>query len=440
MVRLAGQLPGARTRWPITVANLSGQVVAIPCRGVVQNVGMAQPRLARLMIALGAMGALLAGPIHPASAADGLRLPEVIRPPGTWSNEEGVVGPVAAIGIADRTRPVGIFDSRSNVSLFVVSAEDGTARWVKLPGFSFERWGFVGGVAVSPDGRWLGWVRPLRARPRFPYSRVAGWSVMDTTTGDIRKLNVDGFSEVRGTGGDLMFSGDSRYLLTTYAPPDTPLEGRSKAHQLVAWDVASGEPTVVEPPGHYWLPFLGRAPNGIVWSRGNRVFRFEPETGERSTLSLEVGTPFVSWSPDGSKIAYHGTDPDEESVDHRLFVISPADNEPLSFDLPATSPLGPVAWRDSTHVVVENYRRAVYVVDITDGSVETVEYDEAGATLNTPYVATDLWQQPLGPAPQQSGQTDPRRPWRWAAGAGAALGAALLLLRLRHRRKAPAAP
>ena len=124
-------------------------------------------------------------------------LPVVVNAPGTWSSEEGVRGPVAALGLATRTRTDGLFDDKQSLAVFAVSAVDGDASWIHLPGFSLERWGFVGGFDVSPDGQWIGWVRPQQgARPGRV--RVAGWAVMNTTTGQVRRLEDPDFPWVRG--------------------------------------------------------------------------------------------------------------------------------------------------------------------------------------------------------------------------------------------------
>ncbi len=195
-------------------------------------------------------------------------LPESVNAPGTWSDEEGVRGPVAALGIATRTRADGVFDEKQSLGLFAVSAVDGSASWIRLPGFSLDRSGFAGGFDVSPDGQWIGWERPHQSvRPGEMGGRVTGWAVMNTVTGAVRRLDDPQFPWVRRTVADLKFSGDSRYLLTSY---ETPEAARSRGHQFVAWDVEDGSPTVIEKPGHYWLPNLGSAPRGVVWARDAR--------------------------------------------------------------------------------------------------------------------------------------------------------------------------
>lgn len=133
------------------------------------------PTAAPLPDAVSAAGA------RPVAALADARLPERVDAPGAWSEAEHESGPVAAVGIALRTRPVGLVDRAERLSLFAVSATDGRARWLRLPGSSLDAWDLVSGVALSPDGRWLGWVRPTRLRSASgapPGGSLRGWSVM----------------------------------------------------------------------------------------------------------------------------------------------------------------------------------------------------------------------------------------------------------------------
>ena len=363
-------------------------------------------------------------------------LPTVVNAPGTWSDEEGVRGPVAALGIALRTRTDGIFDDRQSLAVFAVSAVDGSASWLRLPGFSLERWGFVGGFTVSPDGRWLGWVRPERP-VGTGRTQVAGWSVMNTTTGRVRQLEDPDFPSVRGTMADLAFSGDSRYLLTSYETPDQPSRPRANVHQLVAWDVEDGTPTVVEEPGHHWLPNPGSAPTGVTWARGRQVFRADPATGEVSTTRLPGYAITASWGPDDTSFAYISRSSVRSDGPWRLYAgRTVAEARGRAVDLPPDlDPDQLLGWRDADHVVVGHFRRTVHVVDIVTGDVEEVDLAGYGEQINAPYLADALWQQPLGRPAEPESTTDPRRPWRWAGAAAlvAALGA-VLVRRLPRRR------
>ena len=81
-----------------------------------------------------------------ANAPQKLHLPTAVNAPGTWSSEEGVRGPVAALGLATRTRTDGVFDDKQSLAVFAVSAVDGSASWIHLPGFSLESVGLRGRV------------------------------------------------------------------------------------------------------------------------------------------------------------------------------------------------------------------------------------------------------------------------------------------------------
>lgn len=352
------------------------------------------------------------------------RLPTVVNAPGAWSDDVNAPGPVAAVGLASRITPVGVQDEREELAYFATSALDGSSSWLELPGFDRERTDFVGGVAVSPDGRWLGWVRAAKGQT------IKGWSIRDTTTGKVRNLDVGGRPRLRSTMADLAFSGDSHHLLTSFETPDKPKRGR-RNHEFVAWSVKDGTPVTLEEPGFYWLPNLGSSDRGVVWSRNNKVFHADPETGRRDAVALPRSVMVASWAPDDAAFAYIGRDKTKkgEPADERLYVGATASTATRVVDLPDTSPIGGMlAWRDSTHVVVGNFRRDAYVVDITDGSVETLDMGGSGDQINDPLLATDLWTKPLREPVAPTATNDPRRLGRWVGlvlfvvllGAGAA--------------------
>ena len=363
-------------------------------------------------------------------ALDERHLPTAVNAPGTWSSDEGVRGPVAAVGVAMRTEPVGIFESRERLAAFAVSAVDGSASWLRLPGHSLEHYGFAGGLAVSPDGEWIGWARPpVSSGPRLS-ERVAGWSVMNTTTGDVRRLEVTGSPWVLGTMSDLKFSGDSGHLLTSFETPGRTKAQRSRGHQLVAWDVREGDSAVVEQPGPYWLPSLGSAPTGVTWARGQRVYRVDPVAGGRSTLTLPRVVVTASWGPDDVSFAYVGRSTEKRKGPWRLYAgRTVAEARQGQIDLPAGVQAAELmGWRDATHVVVGDYRSEVHVVDVVTGEVESIDLSGHGEQMTSPYLATELWQQPLVAPVEPDGTTDPRTWWRWVGGAALVLLAGALFL------------
>ena len=227
------------------------------------------------------------------------RLPTVVNAPGTWSDDEGVRGPVAAVGIATRNHPRGVFGEIEGLDLFTVSAIDGRATWWHPPGDALPPdWPVPAAFAVSPDGRWLAWTTKGDGTRRGD-SWIAGWSIMDTASGEVRELRDPRSPEMSSPFPELAFSADSRYLMTTYQPVRPGSRGTLR-RQLVAWEIATGEPTVLEEPGTREAWYVGSAPSGVVWSRGTEVFRADPATGERSSITLPEKVTVASWGPDGS--------------------------------------------------------------------------------------------------------------------------------------------
>ncbi len=133
---------------------------------------------------------------------------------------------------------------------------------------------------------------------------------------EVHDLAVPGHPRPRETAADLGFSGDSRSLLTSYETPEAP---RTRGHRFVAWDVQDGTPTVLEEPGHYWLPEPGSAPTGVVWTRGHTVYREDPATGGRSSYALPWPAVTSSWAPDDTAFAYLGCPPGRSRSLWRLY-------------------------------------------------------------------------------------------------------------------------
>lgn len=367
-------------------------------------------------------------------------LPTVVNAPGAWSSEEDVRGPLAAIGLAFRTTPSGVFDEMESLEMFSVSALDGRAAWLRLPDLDIHR-PAGDAFALSPDGRHVAWARNapwgLGLRGRW----VDGFALMDTTTGELREL-VDPASPsgMLWAGLDeLRFSGDSRYLLTSYAlPGERPRHARSD--QFVAWDVESGTPTVLEEPGEYWLPNLGSAPSGVVWARDEVVRRVDPATGERTTVELPARVVTASWGPEDASFAHISRAPGGAAT-YRLHVgpgADPASARPV--ELPTDdSPSHVLGWQDATHVVVGRHRTWVHVVDVETGEAQRIDLEGSGGQLNSPVLADALWQQPRRTPVERSGTTDPRAPWRWAALAVLLAGAGALVARRRRTTGIPEA-
>ncbi|WP_460808868.1 hypothetical protein [Nocardioides salsibiostraticola] len=364
-------------------------------------------------------------------------MPDSINAPSPWSDEERVDGPLAALGISTRTVPVGVTGQSQRSETFGVSAVDGHETWVELPGIDIENSGLIGQFALSPDGRWVGWSRHAEGRGSRGNTRFVGWAVMDTTSGEIRELADPDVPRVRDAMADLAFSGDSRYLLTSYETPSSPAR---RGHQFVAWDVQDGSSVVIEEPGKYWLPIVGSAPTGVVWARGRTVYRHEVATGRQSKLTLPHRVVAASWAPDDTAFAYVGA-PNGTNKRWRLYAGSTVEQaRDRTVALPrGVDPYEILGWVDDQRVVVAQSRNTVSIVDITTGAVDEQKMAGSGEQVSTPVLAADLWQNPLVAAVAPDEVSDPRQPWRWFTGALLAALAAALLWRRQGRRVLPRA-
>ncbi|CAN5375905.1 hypothetical protein BH09ACT10_BH09ACT10_04130 [soil metagenome] len=212
------------------------------------------------------------------------------------------------------------------------------------------------GFALSPDGRWIAWPRHQNARKIGGVRPLLGWAVMDTTMRTVRTFTQPDAPIQRETLADLVFSGDSRYLLTSAALPDTP---GTHGHSFVVWRVRDGTPTTLEEPGHYWLPNPGSAPSGVVWSRKTTIFREKVEAGNRVSYDFSQTVNSASWAPDDAAFAYIGRSVSRTEGPWRLYAgRSLAEARDRIIPL-AVDPGEILGWRDTRHVVVGHYRSAV---------------------------------------------------------------------------------
>src|SRR5512145_744614 len=234
-----------------------------------------------------------------------LHLPRTVYAPSPWAEstrDAGPPGPLAVVALASRNRPDGLTGTWQATEPYGVSALDGSAVFLDLPGGRTEE-GYqlgYGTMALSPNGRKVGFTH-FAQDPGAAFPHVIGWDGYDTVSGEITELRVPGMPEIRGIdASEMRFTGDSRYLLTNYSP--TGSDG-SRQDALVAWDVETGERVVVEGTGHYWLPEPGSAPEGVVWSRDRRIFTFHPGTGQTEVATMPNEVVTASFGPDGRALA-----------------------------------------------------------------------------------------------------------------------------------------
>lgn len=227
--------------------------------------------------------------------------------------------------------------------------------------------------------------------------------------------------EIRGTDlFELEFSGDSEYLLTNFSPTGSDA-GRDDT--FVAWDVETGKPTVVEGTGHYWLPNVGSASDGVLWGRKQRILRFDPSTGETTSMSVPHDVVEPSIGPDGRAVAYVGhrpTPPDQPARWHLYAGENPGAIRRIELDIDADGILG---WRDARRVVVQQLPdRGLRVVDVVTGDYRVERLRRQGEVMWQVY-ASDLWRNAIVPGVEPPELPDPRwwmRPLTWViAGLGA---------------------
>lgn len=330
-----------------------------------------------------------------------LHLPRTVYPPSPWASdtgETGPPGPLAAVGQATRLHRDGLTGKRESVGVYGVSAVDGSARWLDLPGTE-EIETFLGGwLALSPDGTKVGYVVA-------DADVVKGYAVYDALTGRTTQLRDPQQDEIRGM--DLFtieFSGDSRYLQTNYS-----LTGRegSRDDSFVIWDSETGERIVVEDAGDYWLPNLGSSPDRIVWSRKGALYSYDPATGE--TTTREVPVRLVTWSVGpGGREAY--IDRGERNMDDWRLLT--ADGRVLR-DI---EPVDQIWWRDADTVVVPDVDARVRYVDLRTGEIVgsdelVVAADERDRMYMMPLFAGDFWANEVVDGVRPPDVADPRVNW-----------------------------
>lgn len=355
-----------------------------------------------------------------------LHLPRTVYPPDRWADgtdETGPPGPLAVVSTTYRNRAVGLRDAQEELRPFGVSAVDGKAVFLDLVGGN----GLLSdtSLTLSPDGRKVGYIRYGQGE------EVLGFGVYDTVTGETVLLDDPDRPVLQVFSYDLTFSGDSRFLQTSYSL--TGSRG-SRDHSLVVWDVDTGEPVVAEPAGHYWLPTMGRAPSGIVWSRGRQVHTFDPTTGRRSSFRADVDVFMASWGPDGR--AFAAVAPGETDQDDWRLFAGPSSTDLREMELPIV-PDHVLGWRDDRHVLVRELpRRGVVEVDVRTGRATPVPLKTSGQEVDLPVYAADLWANPLVDGVRPPDASDPRLPWLVGGAAGLVVSVGALVLGLRWRRRA----
>lgn len=384
------------------------------------------------------------GPAVP--PASELHLPDRILQPDPWSEgtaEAGEIGPLAMISESKRTYTRGWFDEVDGFQIYGVSAVDGTARFLDLPvdeeageGQPYTDYS----TALSPDGRWVAYeVRLEDVESDGAGSRLTGYRLYDTVTGETADLTDPERPQFWSSGDYIRFTADSRYLLTSYVfdGPATSENGNA----LVAWEVETGERTVLKEPDPDALwHVIGTAPRGLLLADGFEVRHVDPASGEVDRFSLPKAVVDPSIGPDGKAFAYVGDPMPGKTggiTSNRWRLYAGPDRDHLrKIALPGRGKyVGAVlGWRDVRHVIVGDWHDDFAEVDVVTGEVRTFQIPGAHGGPSTK--ANDLWANDLVPAVEPPDAGDPRTPWKVAIGIGVGLGVVGLVVLRRRRRRA----
>ncbi len=290
--------------------------------------------------------------------------------PGT--DEDGPIGPVAALGAALRNGPAehpGAMDDPpqegitydEHWQLFGVSAVDGTSRWIDLPAGTDPR-----ACDVSPGGAFVACPRvsaPQAGKPALADAIL----VYDTSEGDTRAIPLPA-PEMAYDLGDipsLRISRDGRFVTTML----TSEPGKNRANLLYAFEIGRDVPPYVRlsQPAK-WSPNLASTPTGVAWTDTDEVWTSDGRTS--IGVPLEPRLHGLTVSPDG-RTALAVRRPVDEDADWQLVTtawpIEPTSTWKVVAQAPGIDE--PLGWIDADRAVVPLGDESWDVVDVRAGKV-----------------------------------------------------------------------
>lgn len=374
-----------------------------------------------------------------------LAVPDRLWAPSSWlpdADEEHPPGPLAVVARAER-RSRGLLSSHEQ--WFGVSAVDQSYHWLDLPEASQD----ADMVALSPDGRKIGYFTGGGPTSGKPQEDVTGFAVFDTVTGEVSERPVD--TQYGLSPASILWSWDGSRLVVGYgqwtgSPGVPPTDVRA-----YSYDAESGTSL---PLAKGRMVVDGVGPRGVTVWRGAGFEQVDAVTGSRRSYPVPRGGP--SSIPAGAEADNVFLNPSQTAV--VMLGGQPDLTEGSALHAAALGPDGRVrtprllgwrytprriiGWLDDDRVLAEAVMRGAYWAeyveyDLRDGSVEPylLVEDDALEPVRGPVLAQDvLW------LPQAQAEA-PQRPWHpwwgWAAAAGGLVVALVVAAarRTQHRRE-----
>ncbi len=384
------------------------------------------------------------GPVD--APSEQLRIPDALPQPDGWTRsiaQSGAPGPLSVIAKTE-TRD---FWLRSEERWFGVSGRDQTYRWLDLPGMAEDE---SAAIALSPDGRYLGYHLGGRPSGAVVQSDIVGFAVYDTATGEVTERKIPTNHGLSVDSDGLTWSANSTYLVTTYGQYHRQIGG---SHFAVteSWQPSTGSvqplSALDDKASGEWYGDLHPAENGLWTWIDNRMVEIDPANGAlrlvdgpraRSRI-LVPGPPVLNLEE--SRLAYIGERRIGRASYNALYVADLADDGSVGrhrFRESRWRPQQVQGWADSRTALIAAIRfpatataerHAVLAWDVAEDSTRmAIQLDKAprdlqlaGDALRNPFVDVRSWQVPAPP------------PLVALVGVAGLFGAGLWRLARRHR-------